>query len=147
MVAAAAVLATTVTLVVLRLPLALRLHAIRDDEDVARQMGVHTFRAKLAAFGISAFLMGVVGGIQALNLGVVEPYGSFGLSWTVDIVLVAIIGGLATRTGPWIGAVFAVALEQALKGYPELHLAITGAVVLMAIRFAPRGIWGTLSSL
>jgi branched-chain amino acid transport system permease protein len=146
MVLGAAVLATAVTLVVLRLPLALRLNAIRDDEDVAKQMGVFTFRTKLIAFSLSAFLMGVVGGIQALNLGVVEPYGSFGLSWTVDIVMVAIIGGLATRTGPWIGAAFAVVLEEALKGYAELHLAITGIVVLLVIRFAPRGVRGTLTA-
>lgn len=141
----AAVLATAVVLVVLRLPLALRLNAIRDDEDVAKQMGVFTFRTKLWAFTIAAFLMGVVGSIQALNAGVVEPYGSFGLSWTVDIVMVVIIGGLATRTGPWIGALLAVLLEESLKGYAELHLAITGVILLLVIRFAPRGIWGTLS--
>lgn len=147
MVLGAAVLATAVVLVVLRLPLALRLGAIRDDEDVARQMGVFTFRTKLAVFVISAFLMGVVGAIQALNAGVIEPYGSFGLPWTIDIVMVAIIGGLATRTGPWLGAVFAVLLEEALKGYAEIHLAITGVILLLVIRFAPRGIWGTTTSL
>jgi branched-chain amino acid transport system permease protein len=143
---AAAVVATAVVLVVLRLPLALRLNAIRDDEHVAKQMGVFTFRTKLVAFSLAAFLMGVVGGIQALNLGVVEPYGSFGLSWTVDVVLVVIIGGIGTRTGPWVGAAFAVALEQILRDYAELHLAITGVIVLLAIRFAPRGVWGTITS-
>lgn len=140
----AAVLATAVVIVTLRRPLALRLHAVRDDEEVARQMGVFTFRVKLVAFAVSAFLMGVVGGIQALNLGVVEPYGSFGLSWTVDIVIVAIIGGLATRTGPWAGAVFTVLLGEVLKAYADLHLAISGAILLIVIRFAPRGITGTL---
>lgn len=144
MVLGAAILATGVVLVVLRLPMALRFNAIRDDEDVAKQMGVFAFRTKLWAFTIAAFLMGVVGSIQALNSGVVEPYGSFGLSWTVDVVMVVIIGGLATRTGPWVGALFAVALEEALKGYAELHLAITGVILLLVIRFAPRGIWGTV---
>jgi branched-chain amino acid transport system permease protein len=138
-----AVLATSVVLVVLRLPLALRLNAVRDDEDVAKQMGVFTFRTKLWAFVVSAFLMGAVGAVQALNAGVVEPYGSFGLSWTVDIVMVAIIGGLATRTGPWLGALFAVVLEEALKGYTEIHLAITGVILVLVIRFAPLGLWGT----
>ncbi len=138
----AALLATAVVLVVLRLPLALRLNAIRDDEDVARTMGVFTFRAKLWAFVISAFLMGVVGAVQALDSGIVEPNGSFGMVWTVDIVMVAIIGGLATRVGPWIGAVFAVTLEQVLRGYAEIHLAITGVILLLVIRFAREGIWG-----
>lgn len=143
----AAVLATAVVIVMLRRPIALRLHAVRDDEDVARQMGVFTFRAKLAAFTVSAFLMGVVGGIQALNLGVVEPYGSFGLSWTVDVVMVSIIGGLATRTGPWIGAAFTVLLGELLKSYADMHLAISGVILLVVIRFAPGGMAGAFGSL
>jgi branched-chain amino acid transport system permease protein len=141
---ATAAFATAVVLVVLRRPLALRLNAVRDDEDVARTMGVFTFRTKLWAFIISSFLMGIVGAVQALNAGVVEPNGSFGMSWTVDIVMVTIIGGLATRTGPWLGAVLAVALEQALRGYAEIHLALTGLVLLLVIRFAPHGIWGVV---
>ncbi len=143
----AAVLATGAVIVILRRPLALRLQSIRDDEDVAKVMGVHTFRTKLVAFAVSAFLIGIVGGIQALNLGVVEPSGSFGMSWTVDIVIVAIIGGLGTRLGPWVGAVFAVLLGEVLKDYSEVHLAITGIVLVLVIRFAPRGIWGSLMAL
>jgi len=144
MILGAAVLATAIVIVILRRPLALRLQAIRDDEDVAKVMGVFTFRTKLIAFAVSAFIVGVVGGIQSLNLGVVQPSGSFGLQWTVNIVIVAIIGGLGTKTGPWIGAVFAVLLAEALKDYSEIHLAITGVVLVLVIRFAPFGIWGSL---
>jgi branched-chain amino acid transport system permease protein len=138
-----AVLAAAVVVGVLASPLSLSLRAVRDDEDVARQMGVVTFATKLWAFGLSAALMGLVGGLQAVKLGAIEPYGAFGLSWTVDIVSVAIIGGLGTRAGPWVGAVFTVLLAERLADYPEAHLAITGVVLLAVIRFAPRGIWGT----
>jgi branched-chain amino acid transport system permease protein len=138
-----AVVATAVVAAVLASPLSLSLRAVRDDENVARQMGVITFRTKLWAFAIAAALIGVVGGLQAVKLGVIEPYGAFGLSWTVDSIAVVIIGGLGTRAGPWIGAVFVVLLAEALADYPEVHLAITGAVLLAVIRFAPRGIWGT----
>jgi branched-chain amino acid transport system permease protein len=141
----AAVLSTAVVMTLLRLPLALSLKAVRDDEDAARQMGVLTFRSKLWAFAISSFLIGLVGGIQALSVGVVEPYGSFGVSWTVDVVAVVIIGGIGTRVGPWVGAIFTVALAELLSGYPEVHLAITGVILLLVIRFAPRGLWGSLT--
>jgi branched-chain amino acid transport system permease protein len=138
-----AVLATVVVAAVLATPASLSLRAVRDDEDVARQMGVVTYRTKLWAFALSAALMGAVGALQATKLGVIEPYGSFGLSWTVDIVAVAIIGGLGTKAGPWAGAVFIGVLAELLRDYPEAHTAITGGVLIVVIRFAPRGIWGT----
>ncbi len=142
-----AVAATGLVLLVLRTRLSFSLRAVRDDEDAARQMGLVSFRTKLFAFTFAAFLMGVVGGLQAGKLSQIEPYGAFGLQWTVDIVTVVLIGGLATTGGPLIGAVFTVALAEVLSGSPELHLAITGAIVIAVVRLAPRGLWGLLSSL
>lgn len=142
-----AVLATLAVAGVLAGPASLSLRAVRDDEDVAREMGVITFRTKLWAFALAAFLMGLVGGVQALNLGAVEPYGSFGMTWTIDTVAVAIIGGLATRAGPWAGALFIVLLGELLRDYPEAHLAMTGATLLLVIRFARRGLWGSALAL
>jgi branched-chain amino acid transport system permease protein len=139
-----AVLATLAVVAVLAGPLSLSLRAVRDDEDVAKEMGLVTYRTKLWAFALSAFIIGLVGGVQAVNLGAVEPYGAFGLSWTIDTVAVAIIGGLATRIGPWVGALFIVVLGQLLQDYPEVHVAITGVVLLLVIRLARRGLWGSL---
>ncbi len=126
--------ATGLVALILRTRLAISLRAVRDDEDVARQMGLVSFRTKLFAFTLAAFLMGVVGGLQAGKLSQIEPYGSFGLQWTVDIVTVALIG-----------AVFTVALAEWLNAYPSLHLAITGAIVIVVVRFAPGGLWGLLA--
>lgn len=136
-------LATAVVATLLALPTSLSLRAVRDDEDVARDMGVRTFRTKLWAFMLSSALMGMVGALQAIKLGAIEPYGAFGLNWTIDIVSAAVIGGLGTKAGPWVGAVFYVLLAERLRDYPEWHVAITGALVLLVIRFAPWGIWGT----
>jgi branched-chain amino acid transport system permease protein len=141
-----AVVSTTVVLSIMATPMSLSLRAVRDDEDVARQLGVFTFWTKLGAFAVSAALIGIVGGLQAAKLGVIEPYGAFGLSWTVDIVAVAIIGGMGTRAGPWIGAVFVVLLAEFLQDYPGIHLAITGAVLIAVIRFAPQGLSGAAAS-
>src|SRR6266540_1715784 len=137
--------ATGLVALILRTRLAISLRAVRDDEDVARQMGLVSFRTKLFAFTLAAFLMGVVGGLQAGKLSQIEPYGSFGLQWTIDIVTVALIGGLGTLGGPLIGAVFTVALAEWLNAYPSLHLAITGAIVIVVVRFAPGGLWGLLA--
>jgi branched-chain amino acid transport system permease protein len=141
-----AVVATVVVGLLLASPAALSLRAVRDDEDVARELGVVTFRTKTWAFAIAGGLMGAIGALQAAKLGVIEPYGAFSISWTVDIVAAAIIGGLGTKAGPWVGAAFTGVLAELLQRYPETHVAITGAVLILVIRVAPRGLWGTVAA-
>ena len=87
---------------------------------------------------------GLVGGLQAAKLAVIEPMGAFSLQWTIDVVNIAIIGGQGTIVGPLLGAAFIVGLGEALAVYPELHVAISGLILVAVIRFAPRGIWGSL---
>lgn len=141
---ATAVVTTAILVLALPTRLGIGLRGIRDNEDVAQQMGVPTFRTKLAAFTASAFLMGVVGGLEAGKLSVIEPMGAFSLQWTIEVVSIAIIGGQGTIVGPLLGAAFLVALGEGLAAYPELHVAISGLILIVVIRFAPRGIWGSL---
>jgi branched-chain amino acid transport system ATP-binding protein len=122
--------------------LGLGLMAIRDDEDVAERVGVATFRTKLVAFVLAAFVMGLVGGLQAQRVGYVEPLGSFSLNWTIETINGAIIGGVGTIVGPLIGAGVSVALSEKLANYPELHVALIGALLIVIIRVAPDGVWG-----
>lgn len=126
-------------------PGSLALRAVRDDEDVAREMGVNVFAAKFLAFVGAAFLLGLIGAAQALKLGAIEPTGGFSSSWTIETVAAVIIGGAGTRMGPLIGAVFYVVLAELLRGLPEVHAAVTGVILLVVIRFAPRGLWGLAS--
>lgn len=139
---ALAVLTTVVVAVVLHTRLGLSLRALRDDEDTAQQIGVSTFRTKLWVFVLTAFFMGLMGALQTVRLGVIEPYGAFSLNWTINTVITPIIGGLGTIVGPIIGAFFTVWLAEALSRFPEIHVAVTGAIVIAMIRFAPMGIWG-----
>jgi branched-chain amino acid transport system ATP-binding protein len=139
-----AILATITLLIVRRLRLGSALLAIRDEEDVAREVGVPTFRAKLSAFVLAGAVMAVVGGLQADKLGHIDPSGAFSLQWTIDIVNATIIGGLGTVVGPLLGALFIVEFGIHLASYPELHVALTGLLLILVIRFAPRGIWGSL---
>ncbi len=140
---AIAVVATLILVVARRLKLGSALLSIRDNEDVAREVGVPTFTTKLWAFVLSAFVMGLIGGVQAVKLGHIDPTGAFTLQWTIDVVNATIIGGVATVFGPLLGALLIVEFGVQLSGYPELHVAITGAILILVIRFAPRGVWGT----
>ncbi len=144
---ALAVITIVIVFVVLRTRLGLSLRALRDDEDTAQEIGVSTFRTKLWVWVVSSFLIGMVGGLQAVKIGTVEPYGAFSLVWTINIVSTTIVGGIGTIIGPIIGAGFTVWLGEALSKYPELHVAITGVIVIFLIRFAPTGIWGIVQEI
>jgi branched-chain amino acid transport system permease protein len=106
--------ATIIVVVVLRTRLGLSLRALRDDEDTAQEMGVSTFRTKLWVFVVSSFLIGLVGALQTVRLGTVEPYGAFSIVWTINIVSTTIVGGIGTIVGPIIGSGFTVAVSEAL---------------------------------
>jgi branched-chain amino acid transport system permease protein len=123
------------------------LRAVRDDEDAAAQMGVRAYRVKLGAFVLASALVAIAGGVQAAKLGAIEPYGMFGLQWSIDVLSMVIIGGVGLRLGPLVGALFVVALGEVLADYPEAHVAITGVILIVLIRFAPRGVVGFAENL
>jgi branched-chain amino acid transport system permease protein len=137
-----ALLASLMMTLCARTRISVILRAVRDDEDAAAQMGVRPFRVKLGAFVFASALAGMAGGIQAVKLGAIEPYGMFGLQWSIDVLSMVVIGGVGTRLGPLIGALFVVALGEALADYPEAHIAIAGAILIALIRFAPHGVVG-----
>ena len=139
---------TTVLLsFILRKKLGLGLRAIRDNEDSAQNMGVNTFRTKLYAFLISAFIAGLTGGIHATKMSTIEPYSIFSASWTFAAINTVIIGGMGTVFGPILGAVFITYLADRLAEYHTFHLVITGLILILVIRFVPAGIWGQISKI
>jgi branched-chain amino acid transport system permease protein len=123
------------------------LRAVRDDEDAAAQMGVRPYRVKLGAFVLASALVAIAGGVQATKLGAIEPYGMFGLQWSIDVLTMVIIGGVGLRLGPLVGALFVVALGEALADYPEAHVAFAGVILIVLLRFAPKGVVGLLANL
>lgn len=121
----------------------LRVMAVRDDEDAARALGVNGTRVKATVFALSGFYAGAIGGVVALNQISLMPDNLFGMSWTVGMVVMAIVGGLGTVPGPLIGAVVMYYLiERKLESNPDVAALLAGIVVIAVIRFAPEGLWG-----
>lgn len=135
-------LATGVMTLATRSRFSILLRAVRDDEDAAAQIGVRAFRVKLAAFVAASFLTGVAGALQGLKLGAIEPYSSFGMAWTITVLAIVVIGGQGLRAGPLAGALFIVGVGELLADWPALHLAVTGLILIVVIRFAPQGLVG-----
>ncbi|MDB4987367.1 MAG: transporter permease [Myxococcaceae bacterium] len=88
--------------------------AVRDMDTAAAVIGIPLLRTKLLAFTISSFYLGVAGALWAFAyLGTVEPHG-FDLNRSFQILFVAIIGGLGSVSGSYLGAAFVVLLPVAL---------------------------------
>jgi len=134
--------ATLLVVVILRTKLGMGLRALGDNENSAQNMGVNTLRTKLWAFLLSAFVTGVAGGVHASNMGSIEPYSIFNAMWTLSTANMVIIGGIGTILGPILGSIFILALGELLADYHTFHLAITGVLLILIIRFIPAGIWG-----
>lgn len=128
----------------LRSKLGLGLMAMRDNEEAAEGMGVKVFSLKLYSFLLGAFITGIGGGIYYLYNVFIRPPSAFGISWTIGLTFMVIIGGIGTIEGPIVGAIIFVLLRQWLAEYGAISLLILGAVAIVVILILPKGIMGTV---
>ena len=135
---------TLLIVLILRTKLGMGLRALGNNESSAQNMGINTFRTKLYVFLLSAFIAGVVGGIHASKMGSIEPYSIFNSMWTLSTANTVIIGGIGTVLGPVLGSIFVIVLGELLADYQTFHLAITGVLLVLIIRFIPAGLWGEI---
>src|SRR5258705_10085778 len=120
--------------------------ALRDDEDVAEVLGVPTYRYKLAAFALSCFIAGLIGGIHAMFVTYVTVAETFAVGLAVDAIMMAALGGTRFWYGPALGAVLVTTLTQSLAGGERavLNRALIGAILIIVIVFLPDGVAGGL---
>ncbi|HKP87370.1 MAG TPA: branched-chain amino acid ABC transporter permease [Blastocatellia bacterium] len=129
------------------------LMAIREDEETAESIGINTTRYKLVALGMSAMLTAVCGAFYANYFLFVDPTIVLPLALSVEIVLIAIIGGLGTVAGPAVGAVLLRLASEAFRNltagtkYEQAHVLIYGALLIIVILFMPDGLMGGFQKL
>ena len=117
--------------------------AIREDEETAESIGVDTTGYKLIALAISASLTAVAGAFYANYFLFVDPTIVLPLDLSVEIVLMAIIGGLGTVAGPVLGAVLLKLSSEIFRNeFAQANLLIYGALLVAVILFMPDGLMG-----
>jgi branched-chain amino acid transport system permease protein len=120
----------------------LRLMAVRDHEPAARGLGVSAFRVKCLAYIVSGALTALAGAVIAVQSTSVEPTSAFGVGFTVDAVVMTVVGGMGTLVGPLVGVVIVYyGIQQQLQSSAELSQLLTGLLLLIVVRFAPDGVW------
>ncbi len=125
----------------------LGLFAIREDEDAAIVLGVKAPVYKAIAYSVSAFLPAVAGGLYFFKNGSIVPEEAFNLHLSIESIVMVMLGGQGTVTGPWVGAFLYERLRGLLLTTPSLsnfHLVIAGVLLLLIILFAPGGLMGWL---
>lgn len=123
------------------------LAAMREDEDTARMLGVPTERYKITMFVLSATLTGALGVIYAHSLGYITTSSVYRTDFSLNMIVYNLLGGMGTLVGPLIGAAIMVVLTQViLGGFLNLHMFLTGAMLVALVLAAPKGIMGTWQS-
>ena len=138
------VISLTTVYLLLRTRIGIGLTAMRDSITAAAASGVNIYRHKLLVYLIAAVFISLAGGIFFINKGVIYPENGFSINWTVSMVFIVIIGGSGTVSGPIVGSVIYVFLEEYLARYPGWSNIILGVITIVVILFLPKGIMGTL---
>jgi branched-chain amino acid transport system permease protein len=123
-----------------------RLRAVRENIDAAEVVGVDTARAKIQAAVISGALMAMCGTLYAQITYFFDPDTVFGLgAISIRVALIAIVGGIGTASGPIVGALFIIPVEEAANtvlssqsaGISQLAY---GLILIAVILLQPRGL-------
>ncbi len=127
--------------------------AIRDMDIAAEIIGVNPLAAKLSAFAVSSFFIGIAGALFfTVYLGAVEVNEAFGIQKSFLVLFMVIIGGLGSIFGAFAGAAFLVMLPVALKlvgvdmlGWPtdvvaHLNLVAVGGLIILFLVAEPHGL-------
>lgn len=121
----------------------LRLIAIREDEQAAETLGIHTTQDKIIAFVLSAFLTGLAGAIHFTYQNYIDPSFGFTIHLTLTPIVMALFGGVGTVFGPAIGATLFTFIHEILWAeLTLLYMAIFGGILIVLILFFPQGLLG-----
>jgi len=113
--------------------------ATREDEEAAELNGVPTFRYKLLAFALGAFIGGLSGALYAARTGVVNPE-TFIIQLSILFLAAVVIGGQGNRWGVLLGAVVVAYLPERFREFAEFRVLAFGLLLLLLANFRPQGL-------
>ena len=140
----AAVLALIVLLLRSRYGLALK--AIRDSELAASCSGVDVKRTKIIVYIVTALATAMLGALIFLQKLRISPDAAFSVNdWTAFVIFITVIGGIGRIEGPIVGTLVFFALRQTLAELGTIYLLVLGAIAIVIMLAAPKGIWGFIA--
>ena len=113
--------------------------ATREDEDAAELMGVPTFKFKLLAFSIGAFVGGLAGALYASRQNFINP-DSFLLLTSILFVAAVVVGGQGNRWGVIVGAALVAYLPERFREFSDWRVLVFGLALMLLAVFRPEGL-------
>jgi branched-chain amino acid transport system permease protein len=122
------------------------LGAIKAGERAARSLGVPVQRIKIKALMLSATFTSIAGSLYSIKTGFIDPESGFGILISVQMVIIAALGGAGTLFGPLIGALILIPLQTATNtwfggGGSGLTYILYGGIIVVIARFEPGGMF------
>jgi branched-chain amino acid transport system permease protein len=121
----------------------LALTAIRDNEQAAQSNGIDVWRIKFIVYVLTAFGTSMIGALIFLQKLRISPDTAFSVNdWTAFVIFITVSGGIGRIEGPVIGTIIFFVLRQTLADLGSLYLLMMGAVAIVVMLWAPKGLWG-----
>ena len=136
-----AVLTITVMFLLIRSRHGRAIISIREDEIAAESSGINTTYYKLLAFTIAAFFAGIAGGLQSHMLFVIDA-NKFGFNYSVDIMVMVVLGGMGSITGSILAATILTILPELLRDLAQYRMLIYAILLIALMLFKPSGLLG-----
>lgn len=114
--------------------------AIKEDETAAGLMGIDVAAHKMLAFVLGAAIAGLAGALNAHLTFFIGP-NEYNFDRGVEILTMAILGGINGLTGPVLGAVILTLLPELLRALKDFRLVVNGLILVVITLFLPRGLW------
>jgi branched-chain amino acid transport system permease protein len=131
----------------LRSRIGLALTAIRDSDIASSSLGINIERITFAVYVTVAGMTAMVGSIIALQKIRVSPDAAFSVNdWTAIVIFIVVIGGIGTIEGPIIGTIVYFLLREFLADLGSFYLMLLGALAIVIMLLAPKGIWGFVAA-
>jgi branched-chain amino acid transport system permease protein len=122
------------------------LRAIKTGERASRSLGVPVLQTKIKALTLSAVFTSIAGSLYSIKTGFIDPESGFGILVSVQIVIIAALGGAGTLFGPLVGALILIPLQTATNtwfggGGSGLTYILYGGIIVLIARFEPGGLF------
>ncbi len=127
-------------------PFGYALRAARDSAVRAEAVGIDVQRVQWLALGVAGLVAGLAGALFAFSKGSISP-DVLGVGHSVDALVMVLLGGVQTLSGPLVGAVVFTGLQDSIARSTDYWRALLGAVMLLLVLLFPQGLVGSLSAL
>lgn len=113
--------------------------AIRESQEAASSLGIDIVKYKILAFMLSSFMSGVAGALYSHYILILTP-DIMGLHIIIMVLVMGMVGGLATLEGPIVGTFIMIFLAEYLRGFGQLRFIIYGSLIILSVLFIPGGL-------